>query len=195
MRVVKRFGRARSAAAELAIGLLAGALDEVRRVAPAGHGYGVRLSTATGAGSSAPATRSWENPGNRHRPPTPEAGLDREDRLAALSRLPLQRRTALRIHRQGQGRPARAGALAVLSAPIPNPRVRLPCPGASKPSAKGSHATLERTDRVRQHQDPAPHPHRIRVQISSSTHRDRDAQPRRTPTPSCPAEPNAQVSR
>src|SRR6266536_3292427 len=148
------------------------------------------------AGSRTPATHSGRTPTTS---PTGngKAGLDRQDRPPPAPRLPAQRRSALRLHRQGRGRQTRARPLAVLGPSLPHPGLRPPRPthhrGPRQDPRRPRARPVQRPHRVGQHEDPPTHPDRVRLPVGAGTDRTRDAQPRRPPThPPRPTQPTDQ---
>ena len=133
-----------------------------------------------------------EKPRRPDRTPDRQAGLDRQDRYPAVSRLSAQRGPAACVFSQRRGRQAGPGPVDLLGAPLPYPGVRgagrphrAPPPGhRRRPRAR----PLPRTHRIHQHQDPTPNPHRVRLPLPRGTDRPGHARPRRPPTR--PTRPN-----
>ena len=111
------------------VGWATDALDEVRRQA----WNQMRGAAAKTAGrpvhrrrthAQTGPVRAVEEPGQPHRPPARQAGLDRQDRPPALPGLPAQGGTTARVPGQGRGRQAGAGQLDQLGPALPHPRLR-----------------------------------------------------------------------
>ena len=96
---------------------------------------------------------------------------DRQNRPRPAPRLPAQRSPALRVHRQRRRRQRSPRPLDQLGPPITAPRLhRSAAPHRQTPRShprRPRYQTLQRPDRVDQHQNPAPHPHRLRIRTPS----------------------------